>query len=115
MNGYQFECYCANLLQRNGYQNVSITPGSGDQGIDILADRDGIYYAIQCKRYSGKIGNKAVQEAFSGCAYYNRNVPVVLTNSYYTDQAKDAARKWGFCFGIAILCLLLIGSLFQIM
>lgn len=93
MDGHQFEYYCADLLMRNGYSNVVVTPGSGDQGVDILAERDGTTYAVQCKCYSGKVGNKAVQEAFSGRTYYDRNVAVVLTNNYFTEQARDAARK----------------------
>ncbi len=93
MDGHQFEYYCADLLKRNGYSNVVVTPGSGDQGVDILAERDGTTYAFQCKCYSGKVGNKAVQEAFSGRTYYDRNVAVVLTNNYFTEQARDAARK----------------------
>lgn len=95
MEGHQFEYYCADLLRRNGYSNVMVTPGSGDQGVDILADRDDVSYAIQCKCYSGKVGNKAVQEAFSGRTYYDCDEAVVLTNSYFTEQAKDAARKTG--------------------
>lgn len=95
MNGHQFEYYCAELLKRNGYRNVKVTPGSGDNGVDILAERDGFSYAIQCKCYSKKLGNKAAQEAFSGCTYYGCDKAVVLTNSYFTEPAKDAARKTG--------------------
>lgn len=93
IDGYSFEEYAASLLTENGYTNVKITPGSGDQGIDILAEKDGALYGIQCKCYSGDVGNKAVQEAFSGAKYYNCHVPVVLTNRFFTDAAKDAASK----------------------
>lgn len=95
MNGRQFEYYCADFLRRNGYLNVQITQASGDNGVDILAERDGTTFAIQCKCYRGKVGNKAVQEVFSGRTYYNRNVAIVLTNSYFTEQAKNAARRTG--------------------
>ena len=95
MDGHQFEHYCAMLLKRNGYHNVRVTPGSGDNGVDILAERDGISYAIQCKCYNQKLGNKAVQEVFSGRSYYNCDEAVVLTNNYFTEPAKDAARRIG--------------------
>ena len=49
--------------------------------------------AYSAKCYSSDIGNKAVQEAFSGCRYYNCHVPVVMTNRYFTRQAKDLAQK----------------------
>ena len=93
MEGHDFEYYCAELLKNNGFYNVSVTQGSGDQGIDVLAEKGGVKYGIQCKCYSSDIGNKAVQEAFSGCRYYNCHVPVVMTNRYFTRQAKDLAQK----------------------
>ena len=93
MNGQEFEHYCADLLRRNGYSNVHITPGSGDNGIDIFAEKDGVSYAIQCKRYHSKVGNKAVQEAFSGKSYYKKDRAIVLTNNYFTKSAIKTALK----------------------
>ena len=70
MNGHQFEHYCAELLRQVGFTHIQITRGSGDYGVDIIADKDGVSYAIQCKRHNQKIGNKAVQEVLSGKVYY---------------------------------------------
>lgn len=93
MDGYAFEYYCAALLIQNGYDNVEVTKGSGDQGIDILAYKDGIKYGIQCKCYSSDVGNKAVQEAFAGKTFYNCHVAVVLTNQHFTKSAKELAKS----------------------
>lgn len=49
-------------------------------------------YAVQCKHYSSNVGNHAIQEAFSGKSIYNADVAVVLTNSYFTQQAEQDAR-----------------------
>lgn len=95
MEGHDFEYFCAELLKKNGFSNVEVTQGSGDQGIDILAVKDGIKYGIQCKCYSSDIGNKAVQEAFSGKSFYNCHVGVVLTNRFFTSSAKELAEKNG--------------------
>ncbi len=95
MEGHEFEYFCAELLRKNGYQNVSVTQGSGDQGIDIIAYRDGIKYGVQCKCYSSDIGNKAVQEVFAGKSYYECHIGVVLTNQYFTRAAIDLAQKNG--------------------
>lgn len=95
MEGHDFEYFCAELLRKNGFSNVEVTQGSGDQGIDILATKDGIKYGIQCKCYSSDIGNKAVQEVFSGKTFYNCHVGVVLTNRYFTSSAKELAEKNG--------------------
>lgn len=93
MDGHTFEHYCADLLTENGYENVEVTKGSGDQGLDVIAYRDGVKYGIQCKCYSSDIGNKAVQEAFAGKTYYNCHVAAVLTNRHFTKSAKELAES----------------------
>lgn len=93
MDGFDFEYYCADLLAANGFIDVHVTRSSGDYGIDILAEKDGVTYAIQCKRYTGLVGIKAVQEAYAGRDYYDRMVGAVLTNQYFTKSAVQAARK----------------------
>ena len=93
MDGNDFEAYCAEVLKKNGYTKVRMTEVKGDHGIDILADKDGERYAIQCKCYEGKVGNKAVQEAYSGCDIYEADHAVVLTNSYFTPQAEEDAER----------------------
>ena len=80
LEGHEFEYYCADLLMKRGFQEVEVTRGSGDYGIDILAERDGVTYAIQCKCYSVPVGVKAVQEAYAGRDYYDCMVGAVLTN-----------------------------------
>lgn len=93
MDGFEFEYYCADLLSANGFVNVKVTRSSGDYGVDILAEKDGVTYAVQCKRYTGLVGVKAVQEAYAGRDYYDRMVGAVLTNQYFTKPAVQAARK----------------------
>ena len=93
MDGLDFEYYCADLLAENGFVDVQVTRSSGDYGIDILAEKEGVTYAIQCKRYTGLVGVKAVQEAYAGRDYYDRMVGAVLTNQYFTKSAVQAARK----------------------
>lgn len=93
LEGHEFEYYCADLLRSRGFQEVEVTRGSGDYGIDILAEKDGVTYAIQCKRYNAPVGVKAVQEAYAGRDYYDRMVGAVLTNQYFTQPAVEAAKK----------------------
>lgn len=93
MEGHDFEFFCAGLLEKRGFVDVEVTKGSGDYGIDILAEREGVTYAIQCKCYTGPVGVKAVQEAYAGRDYYDRMVGAVLTNQYFTAPAVEAARK----------------------
>lgn len=95
MTGEQFEHFCASLLRANGFRNVKVTQTSGDYGIDVLAQKGMDSYAIQCKRYTSPVGNHAVQEAFSGAAYYGNRTPVVMTNQEFTAAAIETAERIG--------------------
>lgn len=93
MEGHDFEYYCADLLTGAGFQEIQVTRGSGDFGADILAEKDGISYAVQCKCWDQPVGVGAVQEAYAGCAYYDRMVAAVMTNQYFTGPAVELADK----------------------
>ncbi len=93
MEGHDFEYYCADILKERGFLEVEVTKGSGDFGADILAEKDGVTYAIQCKCYDKPIGVKAVQEVYAGRDYYDRMVGVVMTNQYFTQPAVELAKK----------------------
>ena len=93
MDGHSFESFCSTLLLNSGFERTKVTPGSGDQGIDVIGFKDDIMYGIQCKCYSSDVGNKAVQEAYSGKEFYNCHVGAVLTNQYFTASAKELAKK----------------------
>lgn len=93
MNGYQYEEKCAELLRGRGFINVDVTPGSGDQGVDIIAEKDGIKWAVQCKYYEGTVGNKAVQEVFAGACFYDCDKALIITNSKLTNPAQILADK----------------------
>ena len=93
MEGHDFERFCANLLKARGFLEVEVTKGSGDFGVDILAEKDGISYAFQCKRYDEPVGVKAIQEIYAGRDYYDRQIGVVMTNQYFTAPAVQAAGK----------------------
>ena len=95
MDGTMFEHWCVGLLLRSGFQKAELTGKSGDQGVDIVAVKDSIRYAIQCKCYSSPLGNTPVQEVIGGKAMYNCHVGVVMTNSAYTAGAVELAQKHG--------------------
>ncbi len=95
MPGDEFEFFCADILRGNGFRDVEVTKASGDHGIDVLARKDGVSYAIQCKRYSKPVGNKAVQEAYSGKAIYHADVAIVMSNMEFTAQAIEDAKRLG--------------------
>lgn len=97
MEGHEFECWCAELLRKIGFSNVIVTQGSGDQGVDVLAEKDGIRYAVQCKCYSRDLGNGPVQEVNTGKSMpqYRCQIGAVMTNRYFTKSGKEAADATG--------------------
>ena len=95
MSGHDFEYFCASLLKASGFVSVRVTPGSGDQGVDIIAEKEGVKYAFQCKNYSHPLGNTPVQEVHAGKYFYNCDVGVVITNSSFTTGAMDLAKATG--------------------
>lgn len=92
-NGYQFEEFIAELLRENGYEHVEITPAGGDYGVDLIARKNKVIYAVQCKFYSTPVGNSAIQEVYSGMDQYNAHVGIVVTNNYFTPAAKKQAES----------------------
>lgn len=95
MDGIDFEHWCARLLEANGFVDVRVTRGSGDQGVDILATKEEILYAIQCKCYSSDLGNTPIQEVCAGRTFYQCQVGAVMTNRYFTAGARKLAKANG--------------------
>jgi superfamily II DNA or RNA helicase len=79
------------LLWHTGFVAVTNVDGSGDQGADIVADREGYRWVFQCKfKSSGGVGEEAVEEALRGLHAYGAARAAVVTNATFTRGAKDA-------------------------
>lgn len=90
MDGIEYEHFCASLLRDLGW-DASVSQASGDQGIDIKASKNGITVAIQCKKYSSPVGNKAVQEVLGGMGFVGADFAAVVTNASFTRSARQLA------------------------
>jgi restriction system protein len=86
----EYEQFCASKLREAGW-DARVTKASGDQGVDIVAEKNGIRLVLQCKWYSQPVGNKAVQEVVAARAYEMAQVAAVVTNSRYTPAAQRLA------------------------
>jgi HJR/Mrr/RecB family endonuclease len=92
MDGFEFELYVADLLRKIGFKNVKVTKKTGDGGVDILCTNpQGERTAIQCKRFNSKVGFGAIQEIFMGKRINRCKKGMVITNSYFTNPAFEAA------------------------
>ena len=100
MDGREFELFTGNLFRALGYTNVTVTQASGDFGADVIAEKDDVRFAIQCKRYSAPVGVSAVQEVMASKSLHDCHVACILTNNSFTPAALELARKnlvilWG--------------------
>ncbi|KQP50304.1 restriction endonuclease [Methylobacterium sp. Leaf108] len=88
--GIAYERHCAGRLRAAGWQ-ARTTAASGDQGADIVAERDGLRLVVQCKRHGRPIGNAAVQEAACAARYWSGDLAAVVTNAGFTPAARKLA------------------------
>lgn len=92
-NGIDFEKFCSSLLNENNFTDICLTKQSNDYGVDIIAFKDDIKYAFQCKFYSQPVGVSSVQEICAGKNYYNCHIAVVITNTTFTKNAIELAKR----------------------
>jgi restriction endonuclease Mrr len=92
MTGTQFENFMANVFDKKGY-DVLTTPSSGDQGVDLLLTIDERKVAVQLKRYTGPVGNAAVQAVVAGMFHYKAKEAWVITTSTFTKSARQLAKS----------------------
>ncbi|MHC8510001.1 MAG: restriction endonuclease [Rhodospirillales bacterium] len=87
--GIEFEKECGNRLKKAGYE-IRETPVTGDQGGDLICEKDEIVFVVQCKN-SDRVGNKAVQEAVAAIRHYSADHGVVVAAGDFTRSAKELA------------------------
>lgn len=91
LSGKEFEQYLEILFQKLGYQ-VKRTPYQGDYGADLILRQGDEKTVVQAKRYKSSVGVKAVQEAVASKEYYQCDKAMVVTNSYFSRQARTLAK-----------------------
>lgn len=92
MSGIEFEKYISRLFQSWGYKSHT-TQETNDQGVDVIAEKNGVKIAIQTKCYNGVVGNSAIQEIVAGMKFYDADKAMVITNSTFTKSAIELAKK----------------------
>jgi restriction system protein len=91
MDGRAFEQRLAALFRSLGYR-VEETRYRGDYGADLVVAKAGVRTVVQAKRWTKNVGLKAVQEAHAAAALYRCSRSMVVTNRYYSRQARELAR-----------------------
>lgn len=90
MSGIEFEFLCKTLLEKMGFETVT-TKASGDGGIDLIAyNHQPILsgkYIIQCKRYSGSVGEPIIRDLYGVVTSERANKGILITSGYFTSSA----------------------------
>ena len=90
ITGREFKKFLAKLFKQLGYQ-VKRTPATADYGADLVIKKGDIKAVVQAKIQQGSVGIKAVQEVTGAIGYYQANLGLVITNSKFTEPAKNLA------------------------
>lgn len=90
MEGSEFEHFLLAHFETFGFKGY-VTQASNDYGADLILKKDGLNTIVQAKRYSSKVGIKAVQEIVAAKNYFNADQMMVVTNNYFTKPARELA------------------------
>jgi restriction system protein len=94
-----FENLCKRLLREHGFENVQVTGGSHDGGIDGYGTLElnpfvSIKVLFQCKRYKGTVSRAQVGD-FRNAMIGRAEKGIILTTGTFSEDAKREASRDG--------------------
>lgn len=94
-----FENICKRLLREHGFENVEVTGGSHDGGIDGYGTLElnpfvSIKVLFQCKRYKGTVSRAQVGD-FRNAMLGRAEKDIILTTGTFSEDAKREASRDG--------------------
>lgn len=90
LSGRGFERELAALFRGNGY-NVSLTPVSGDLGVDIELRKGDHFAVVQCKALKQPVGPSAVRELYGTLVAQHADEGILASVSGFTPGARQFA------------------------
>jgi HJR/Mrr/RecB family endonuclease len=93
MDGTTFEQFLISLFEKLGFKVEWVGRPAGDYGVDLIFEKDSIKTAVQAKRHEATIDVKAIQEVNIAKNHYNCVQALVVTNNFYSNQAKLLAKE----------------------
>ncbi len=90
LSGVEFEKVCQQLVENMGFETET-TKASGDGGIDLIAYNHQPLlsgkYIIQCKRYSGSVGEPIIRDLYGVVMSERANKGILMTTGTFTKSA----------------------------
>ena len=86
-----FEALIAKLFEVYGHQTM-LMGGNGDHGVDVVVTTsEGEKWIVQCKRYSGSVGEPVVRDLYGTLLHENAQQAYLITTGGLTRQAVEWA------------------------
>ena len=92
MSGSLFEELLQEHFKKLGYK-AKMTPATADYGADLILEKEKERIVVQAKRWKQNVGIAAVQQVVGAINYYQANKGMVISNSYFTQNAERLARS----------------------
>ncbi len=92
MSWKQFERLVGEGFRLQGYRVVETGGGGADGGIDLVLNKDGEKYLVQCKQWRAfRVGVDVVRELYGVMAAKGAAGGFVVTSGRFTDEARKFA------------------------
>lgn len=92
MSWQQFERLVGEGFRLQGYRVVETGGGGADGGIDLVLNKDGEKYLVQCKQWRAfRVGVEVVRELYGVMAAQGAAGGFVVTSGRFTDEARSFA------------------------
>lgn len=95
LDPYQFERFCANVLNANGYQ-MMVTKKSGDGGKDLVgwnSRNERVFGEVKQYKDSNKVSRPLMQKLRGAMADAGVERGVFITTSQFTQEALEYAKR----------------------
>lgn len=91
LSGTEFEKELSKVYKKLGYA-VSLTPTTGDKGVDIKLEKDGKRSIVQCKAHKNPVGVAAARELYGTLLHLNYDEAILASVSGFTSGATAFAK-----------------------
>jgi len=90
---WEFEDYIAQLYSKLGYKTERVG-GGYDGGVDVIAEKNGIKYYIQCKKYiTSTVGVKEIREFYGVLVHHaTQGKGTLITTNIFSSEAEYFAK-----------------------
>lgn len=89
-----FEEWTGDLFRALGYE-VTVTPYSGDGGVDVICTKDTVTIGVQCKRYNGVVSDDVIYDLHKSLGVHHLMEGCVVTTGFFSVTAINAAKEYG--------------------